>query len=137
LKEVSGIFLCSPLSSLSLNLLAENLLCAGTYKKVLDTIAKPALESAEIKYETKVERISYRHDPEEKVKIQVNGGQTLEFDEVVVTTPLGWLKRNLDAFEPALPARMTKAIEAIGYGCLEKVCATMLRLFPSSLSAWC
>ncbi|KAG4264650.1 hypothetical protein FPRO06_05275 [Fusarium proliferatum] len=53
--------------------------------------------------------------------IEGESGQTLEFDEVVVTAPLGWLKRNLDAFEPALPARMTKAIDAIGYGCLEKV----------------
>lgn len=103
------------------NILQENLFCAGTYKKVLDTIAKPVLEGAEIKLQTKVERISYRMDPEEKVKIQVEGGQTLEFDDVVVTTPLGWLKRNLDAFEPALPARMTKAIESISYGCLEKV----------------
>lgn len=103
------------------NILLENLFCAGTYKKVLDTIAKPVLEGAEIKFQTKVERISYRMDPEEKVKIQVEGGQTLEFDDVVVTTPLGWLKRNLDAFEPALPARMTKAIESISYGCLEKV----------------
>lgn len=100
----------------------ENLLCAGTYKKILDTIAKPALDGAEIKLETKVEKIISRTDPAEKVKLQVKGGQTLEFDEVVVTTPLGWLKRNLNAFEPALPARMTKAIQAIGYGCLEKVC---------------
>lgn len=100
----------------------ENLFCAGTYKKILDTIAKPVLEGAKIQFETKVEKISYRMDPEEKVKVQVNGGQTLEFDEVVFTAPLGWLKRNLDAFEPALPLRMTKAIQSIGYGCLEKVC---------------
>lgn len=61
-------------------------------------------------------------DPADKVKVHVKGGQTLEFDDVVMTAPLGWLKRNLDAFEPGLPVRMTKAIKSIGYGCLEKVC---------------
>lgn len=96
---------------------------------MLDAVAKPAIEGAEIKFQTKVERISYRTDPEDKAKVQVNGGQTLEFDEVVVTAPLGWLKRNLAAFEPALPARMTKAIGAIGYGCLEKVRCHDSRLY--------
>ncbi|KAJ4249346.1 hypothetical protein NW757_007925 [Fusarium falciforme] len=99
----------------------EDLLCAGTFKKVLDEVAKPALEGAEIKFQTKVDRILYRMNPEEKVKVQTQSGQALDFDEVVVTAPLGWLKRNLNAFEPALPARMTKAIDAISYGCLEKV----------------
>lgn len=68
-----------------------------------------------------MERVSYRLDPKDKVKIQVAGGQTLEFDEAVVTAPLGWLQRHLDAFEPALPARTAKAIQSISYGCLEKV----------------
>ncbi|KAH7011494.1 hypothetical protein EDB80DRAFT_876157 [Ilyonectria destructans] len=136
MSELWGAFVGSPVFSQSLKFFwleecieGENLFCAGTYKKVLDTIAKPVLEGAEIKFQTKVERISYRMDPEEKVKIQVEGGQTLEFDDVVVTTPLGWLKRNLDAFEPALPARMTKAIESISYGCLEKVYISFPRAF--------
>lgn len=73
-----------------------------------------------------MEKISYRKDPEEKVRVQVSDGQTLEFDEVVVTTPLGWLQRNLSAFEPTLPTRMIKAIKSISYGCLEKVCAVAL-----------
>ncbi|KAM5352581.1 hypothetical protein ACJ41O_005303 [Fusarium nematophilum] len=135
ISELWGAFVGSPIYRQSLKFFwleecieGENLFCAGTYKKVLDTVAKPAIEGAQIKFQTKVERISYRSDPEEKAKIRVEGGQTLEFDEVVVTAPLGWLKRNLDAFEPALPARMTKAIDAIGYGCLEKVYIT----FPSA-----
>lgn len=62
-----------------------------------------------------------RENSDDKVKVQVNSGVTLEFDELVVTAPLGWLKRNLSAFVPELPTRMTQAIEAIGYGFLEKV----------------
>ena len=44
-----------------------------------------------------------------------------EFDEVVVTVPLGWLKNNKAAFHPPLPKRFEDAIDAIGYGSLEKV----------------
>ncbi|KAK0310734.1 hypothetical protein LTR01_003889 [Friedmanniomyces endolithicus] len=51
-----------------------------------------------------------------------------EFDEVVVTAPLGWLKRNKEAFRPALPARLSQAICNIGYGTLDKVYIT----FPSA-----
>ena len=43
------------------------------------------------------------------------------FDEVVVTSPLGWLKRNLSAFTPLLPTRISQSIKHIGYGRLEKV----------------
>ncbi|KAL6922097.1 hypothetical protein ACHAPO_002855 [Fusarium lateritium] len=128
ISEMWGAFIGSPVYRQSLKFFwleecieGENLFCAGTYKKVLDEVTRPALEGAEIKFETKVDKISYRTSPEEKAKVRTQSGQTLEFDEIVMTAPLGWLKRNLDAFEPALPARMTKAIGAIGYGCLEKV----------------
>jgi hypothetical protein len=54
-------------------------------------------------------------------RVKTTDGQVLEFDEVVVTCPLGWLKRNPQAFFPPLPDRLSKAIQNIGYGCLEKV----------------
>ena len=101
----------------------DNLFCAETYKKVLDLIAKPALSEAQMKLSTTAQKISYRQDAEEGVKIDTDDGQTLSFDEVVVTAPLGWLKHNLEAFDPALPQRLVQAIQAIGYGCLEKVSA--------------
>ena len=46
------------------------------------------------------------------------------FDEVVVTTPLGWLKRNQPAFVPTLPPRLLTAISNMSYGRLEKVYLT-------------
>lgn len=99
----------------------ENLFCAGTYKRILDLIAQPAISKADIHYSTIVDKIFYRTNPGDPVRIQLRGGEWLEFDELVTTSPLGWLKRNLGAFEPPLPARLTKAISSIGYGCLEKV----------------
>jgi predicted NAD/FAD-dependent oxidoreductase len=98
-----------------------NLFCAGTYKKILDAIAKPALEEADVKLGRIVDRISYPADLSGKPKVRTTFGERFEFDHVVVTAPLGWLKKNLDAFDPALPSRLTKAISAIGYGNLEKV----------------
>lgn len=56
-----------------------------------------------------------------KVGVKTADGQVLEFDEVVITTPLGWLKQNPQAFHPALPDRLSRAIQSIGYGSLEKV----------------
>lgn len=105
----------------------ENLFCAGTFTKILELIAQPAISGADIKFNTKVERILGRTKPEDPIKVQTTKGQGFEFDDVVVTSPLGWLKRHLDAFEPQLPLRLTKAIDAIGYGCLEKVSSPSAR----------
>lgn len=38
-----------------------------------------------------------------------------------MTAPLGYLKQNKDTFVPTLPSRLSQAIDAIGYGSLEKV----------------
>lgn len=43
------------------------------------------------------------------------------FDEVVTTFPLGWLKQNKGVFTPPLPPRLSRAIDNISYGQLEKV----------------
>ncbi|KAK5992279.1 putative polyamine oxidase 4-like protein [Cladobotryum mycophilum] len=136
MSEMWGTFVGSPIAKQSLKFFwleecieGENLFCAGTYKKILEVIAKPALDGASIKFNSVAERISYRSDPGDEVKVQLRGGRTLSFDEVVVTTPLGWLQKNLAAFEPPLPARLTKAINSIGYGCLEKVYISFPKAF--------
>lgn len=99
----------------------ENLFCAGTYEKILQEISRPALSNATIKLDSIVDKISCRTDPNDETRVRLRDGQTLTFDELVITCPLGWLKQNLTAFDPPLPAALTKAIGSIGYGCLEKV----------------
>ena len=47
---------------------------------------------------------------------------------MVVTAPLGWLKKNRAAFTPALPTNLSTAIDNISYGNLDKVYIT----FPSA-----
>ncbi len=104
----------------------ENLFVAGTYKKVLEKVAAPAVKAG-IRFGCIVKKlISYSGnegaDPSVTVQLEKSSGTVQEtFDEVVMTAPLGWLKTNLDAFEPALPQRLQEGIGAIGYGHLDKV----------------
>ena len=108
----------------------ENLFCAGTYEAVLEQIAEPVLKAADIRYNCQVTKIKSRSTPKEKVTVQTVAGETMEFDEVVVTAPLGWLKRNLDAFEPKVPRRFEEAVHALGYGSLDKVSFTRHTFLP-------
>jgi monoamine oxidase len=69
-----------------------------------------------------VAKISCRDEFQDKVHVHTRGGEVFEFDQVVLTAPLGWLKKNgASAFEPPLPPRISRAISSLGYGCLEKV----------------
>ncbi|KAI1104768.1 FAD/NAD(P)-binding domain-containing protein [Jackrogersella minutella] len=110
----------------------ENLFVGDTYEKILQLVAKPAVEGAKIKYDTIVNRIQSTNDEGETLKVYTEGGESFEFDEVVLTAPLGWLKRHTHAFEPALPSRLTKAIKSIGYGCLEKAYISFPKAFWST-----
>lgn len=99
----------------------ENPFVAGTYTKILEHVAKPALEKADVKLETRVTGIRERKKEEDKAEVEVEGGDKYEFDEVVMTAPLGWLKRNKSVFVDGLTTELNKAIDAIGYGSLDKV----------------
>ncbi|WP_136658093.1 FAD-dependent oxidoreductase [Nitratireductor sp. XY-223] len=55
------------------------------------------------------------------VSIVAGGGDQMDFDAVIVTLPLGVLKRNSVRFEPSLPPRKRRAIERLGMGTLDKV----------------
>lgn len=126
--EMWGAFVGSPVQTQSLKFFwleecidGENLFVAGTYEKVLKKIAESA-SKADIRFGHKVKRIlSWETDQSPKVLVEVEGKGNEMFDEVVMTAPLGWLKRNLTAFEPPLPERLKQGIEAIGYGHLDKV----------------
>ncbi|ORY64978.1 flavin-containing amine oxidoreductase [Pseudomassariella vexata] len=135
MAEMWGAFVGSPIRNQSLKFFwleecieGENLFCAGTYQKILQLIAKPAVDSANIKYSTKVNKVKATAD-DNKLTVLTDSGETLEFDEVVMTAPLGWLKRHPEAFSPPLTTRLTKAINSISYGCLEKVYISFPRAF--------
>ncbi|KAI1438419.1 FAD/NAD(P)-binding domain-containing protein [Xylaria sp. CBS 124048] len=108
----------------------ENLFCSGTYAKILAAISKPAVERASIKYQTVINKVITTDDEScDTLKVYTESEEILEFDEVVFTAPLGWLKQHPDVFNPAPPARFTRAIRDIGYGCLEKVYISFPKAF--------
>lgn len=133
-----GAYIGSPVQRQSLRFFwleecieGENPFVAGTYEKILNAVAKAAKEKADIRLNTKIVRIrsdGMSSESRTRPSIETAEGETLHFDEVVCTMPLGWLKRNQSAFEPPLEPRLTKAISSIGYGTLDKVYIT----FPSA-----
>ncbi|KAI4200775.1 MAG: hypothetical protein LQ350_003683 [Teloschistes chrysophthalmus] len=113
-----------------------NLFLASTYNAVLNRIAKDTYAKANIQLSTKVVSIeSPASNPNEdsddassSVTVTTAQGTTSTYDEVVVTVPLGYLKRNLSTFHPPLPPHLQSAIHNISYGRLEKVYLT----FPTA-----
>ncbi|KAL9075081.1 MAG: hypothetical protein Q9157_004122 [Trypethelium eluteriae] len=108
----------------------ENPFCAETYYKILHRIAEPVKKANVIRYNrivTSIDCDGSAHRPQ--VSVETADGQMDTFDEVVVTAPLGWLKRNTEVFKPALPGRLHRAINSVGYGNLDKVYITFPRAF--------
>lgn len=96
----------------------------STFEAILKRIAERALSSAEIRYGKRVigiESSENARDAKHPVTLRTDDGCSQSFDEVILTTPLGWLKRNKDAFAPALPSRLAQAIDNLSVGQLEKV----------------
>ncbi|CAF9909209.1 MAG: hypothetical protein ALECFALPRED_005411 [Alectoria fallacina] len=104
----------------------ENLFLASTYKSILELIAKGALAKAELELSTKVASFKSNIQSGQPLSVTITtaSNDSSSFDEVIVTCPLGWLKRNISSFSPALPFQITTAIEHISYGRLEKVYVT-------------
>lgn len=111
---------------------ADNLFVASTYRNILKHISQAVLGRADIRLNepvTGIEANSRKPDVDHRVTVKTATGGSYHFDEVVVTCPLGWLKRNKAAFSPALPPRLLSAIDSISYGRLEKVYVTFPRAF--------
>jgi len=107
----------------------EESVVASTFTDILKKLAAPALASANILLNTLVVGIENLPSSPPTVSIKTEDGKEYQFDAAVVTTPLGWLKRNLHVFDPPIPGILTKAISSISVGHLEKVYLTFPRAF--------
>jgi len=108
----------------------ENVFVANTYQRILHQVGQTALGQADMHFNQEVVHFDLadsRSGP--PVILTTAQGDQRGFDDVVVTCPLGWLKRHRQtAFTPSLPARLSQAIDNINYGRLEKLYVT----FPSA-----
>lgn len=100
---------------------------ASTYQTILDHLLLPVSTGATIRLRCEVTRIS--NSQHGVVEIEAADGFQQSFDDVIVTLPLGWLKRNADAFEPRLSSTISTAIQSIGYGNLDRVFIKFPRAF--------
>ncbi|KAL8824831.1 MAG: hypothetical protein Q9170_008024, partial [Blastenia crenularia] len=124
-----------PLDLRLTNAFLENLFLASTYKAILERITKDTYTHANVQLSTKVTSTTSQGssvDPGQvyysSIAVNTDQNQTSQYDEVVTTVPLGWLKRNKETFSPPLPTRLQTAINNLSYGRLEKVYLT----FPSA-----
>ena len=113
---------------------AENLFVANTYKAILERIARDVLLQAQLIRSTRATTITSnpKLDADHPLSIAVstdNKDAPSLYDEVVVTAPLGYLKRNLAAFSPPLPDDLIKAISHVSYGRLEKAYITFPKAY--------
>ena len=95
----------------------------SSFEGILAKIAEVPLKKAFIQLNTQAihfRSLSTSQQPS-KVKVEIQDSEAQVFDDLVVTTPLGWLKRNKSAFEPPLDGELERSIDAISIGHLEKV----------------
>lgn len=110
----------------------ENLFVASTYRSILARIAGAALAKADLYLSTKVTSFTSDLSDPQKPRVSLTSSNALvpkTFDDIIITAPLGWLKRNLGAFNPSLSPRLTKAFNNASYGRLEKVYISFERAF--------
>jgi hypothetical protein len=101
----------------------EEMFIESNYQAILAEISRLPLEKAEIRLGERVIEVESmdRETPSGKMMVKIEKGEKLFFDEVIMTTPLGWLKRNQNVFTPPLPTRILAGIDAVSVGHLEKV----------------
>ncbi|KAJ3793195.1 hypothetical protein GGU11DRAFT_760128 [Lentinula aff. detonsa] len=108
----------------------EETFVASNYSAILDRISKAATDSANLFLAKRVISVQTPKDrnPGGQVCITTDDGSLWKFDEVVLTTPLGWLKKHLGCFSPPLSPRLSSAITNLKLSHLEKVFIT----FPAA-----
>ena len=109
---------------------------ANTYKSILERVAESVLPKVDLHLSTQVTKVisNTKLDADHPLSVAIcsnaNDAPFL-YDEIVVTAPLGYLKRNLSMFSPALPSNLTTSISHMSYGRLEKVYLTFPRAYWS------
>lgn len=92
---------------------------------MIETMAKPSLDAGVIKLNTPIDEVITPSPAGNRNRVLLKSSlkphENREVDAVIVTVPLGCLKRDMIRFEPKLPSRMLEGIHSLSYGTLEKV----------------
>ncbi|KAI4255046.1 MAG: hypothetical protein L6R42_006934 [Xanthoria sp. 1 TBL-2021] len=90
------------------------------YQKIITRIAAVPLAQGEMHFETSMTSVETRIGEVHPVSVTTSDGKAQYFDDVVITTPLGWLKQHKESIHQLHP-RIASAIDSISFGRLEKV----------------
>jgi hypothetical protein len=98
------------------------LFVSNSYEAIKECIARPAISKGVIHYSCPVKEITTLQEKNKVLVTHYTSSQleTNEFDAVILTVPLGCLKRSEPVIEPHIPPRLEEAIHNISYGRLEK-----------------
>ena len=94
----------------------------GGYRQIVDVLAA----GLDIRTGAAVARVDYGGPG---VVLTTAAGESMEAASVVVTVPLGVLKKGAVTFTPALPPETQVAIDSLGMGVLNKTCLLFDELF--------
>ena len=78
------------------------------------------LAQARVQFDTVMVSVENRPGGPRPVCLRTSDGEEQFFDDIVVTTPLGWLKKHKESI-PQLSSRIASAVDSISFGKLEKV----------------
>ena len=92
----------------------------SNYEKIMDRISALPLAQAHIQLNTVMVSVQSSQTVPHSVSVTTSDGKQQCFDDVVITTPLGWLKQHKESIHHIHP-RILAAIYSISYGRLEKV----------------
>lgn len=90
----------------------DDLLVTGGY----DTLARRLADDLDVRLTSPVRSIAWSGP----VTVELVDGARLVADQVVVTVPLGVLQAGTLEFDPPLPDEVTRAVDALGMGLLDK-----------------
>ena len=90
------------------------------YQKIIARISAVPLAQARLQLDTEMISVGSETDGACPVCVTTADGKKQYFDDVVITTPLGWLKQHKESIHQLNP-RIASAVDSISFGRLEKV----------------
>ena len=92
----------------------------------LGAIVEPWARGQDIRFGQAVERVSYNRDG---VRVRISQGLEMRAKKLILTVPLGILKKGKIVFDPPLPKEKLDAIGRIGFGNYQKTALLYEELF--------
>jgi polyamine oxidase len=106
----------------------RNLYMKGGYDKIVNWTAKPLLKDPNMIHLGEVVKNVIWGDSDSSTVVQTQNG-TYAADAVIVTVPLGCLRRNTISFSPPIPASIQHGLNSFSYGALGKVFVEFSEVF--------